>query len=542
MTADKLAKVQSIPEARSFVDPRGDPDPRHPRPPARFTTDPDELADLHRYCREGRLYDVERWIRAGRPLQLRAGWPVDGRRRPRSALEIAFDRRNFALLLLLLANGYDQAAEPQCPLDLALQLRRKDLLGLLLEWGADPHQVSVEALCDTYDSELYERFKGLGIDFTSGHGLAYSLAYHPSNKPLFGFAKRHRPGEPKIQVELDIALAYHAGEGNEKGVMLCLWAGANPHTKVPDIQWGSGNEDEEEWSSAVYTACSNGHAAVLDRFGPDPTLDDYEELYRCASNGETVEILTRSKLPKDASTVVVYQLGRSAWAYGNDRPVEALKALFEAGVRWESSPKEEIGAARRDLLRLDNVTFQRIMRLLATDDYCSQGVLTELARTSAFRRRMKELRLIPDTGKERGASRHSWSALPRRALGKFGIGRPKDKKLRRPKWQVSLPRSVTIGQQSARRSELKSKLRLDRRELFEQVWSTPVETLAGQWGLSGRGLAKGCARLRIPVPPRGYWAKVKAGQRVRRPRLPDLPAGQGEEIVIFVRDRSDREG
>lgn len=45
----------------TFVDPRTDPDHRAPRPPAGFTRDPNELAELRRLCREGRLYDVERW-------------------------------------------------------------------------------------------------------------------------------------------------------------------------------------------------------------------------------------------------------------------------------------------------------------------------------------------------------------------------------------------------------------------------------------------------------------------------------------------------
>ena len=63
--------------------------------------------------------------------------------------------------------------------------------------------------------------------------------------------------------------------------------------------------------------------------------------------------------------------------------------------------------------------------------------------------------------------------------------------------------------------------------------ATPAaETLAKRWGLSGRGLAKACQRLQIPVPPRGFWAKVHSGQRVRRPRLPELEPGEAEEIVI----------
>lgn len=77
-------------------------------------------------------------------------------------------------------------------------------------------------------------------------------------------------------------------------------------------------------------------------------------------------------------------------------------------------------------------------------------------------------------------------------------------------------------------------LRLQRAELLERAWTGPVERLAKEWGLSGRGLAKTCRRLRIPVPTRGHWAKVEAGQRVRRPSLPGLPAVQGEEVVILV--------
>ena len=119
----------------TFVDPRTSPDPLAPKPPARFTKDANELQELHQLCREGRIYDVERWIQAGRPLQLPAGVPIDRRRRFRTALEIAFDRQDHALLLLLLANGYDLAAEPECPLDVALRSRRKDLLDLLLDWG-----------------------------------------------------------------------------------------------------------------------------------------------------------------------------------------------------------------------------------------------------------------------------------------------------------------------------------------------------------------------------------------------------------------------
>lgn len=62
--------------------------------------------------------------------------------------------------------------------------------------------------------------------------------------------------------------------------------------------------------------------------------------------------------------------------------------------------------------------------------------------------------------------------------------------------------------------------RVTREQLYEQVWSVPIWTLCQQYGLSDNGLRKICRRLNVPVPPRGYWAKVEAGQKPRKAALP----------------------
>jgi hypothetical protein len=61
---------------------------------------------------------------------------------------------------------------------------------------------------------------------------------------------------------------------------------------------------------------------------------------------------------------------------------------------------------------------------------------------------------------------------------------------------------------------------IKREELYEQVWSVPIWTLCQQYGLSDNGLRKVCKRLNVPVPPRGYWAKVEAGHKPRKTALP----------------------
>lgn len=72
---------------------------------------------------------------------------------------------------------------------------------------------------------------------------------------------------------------------------------------------------------------------------------------------------------------------------------------------------------------------------------------------------------------------------------------------------------------------------LTRQALYDLVWAKPVRTVAGELGLSDVGLKKTCARFDIPVPHRGYWARLAAGQRVHQTPLP--PRGPGMPELAF---------
>lgn len=58
-----------------------------------------------------------------------------------------------------------------------------------------------------------------------------------------------------------------------------------------------------------------------------------------------------------------------------------------------------------------------------------------------------------------------------------------------------------------------------REELFALVWDRPMIEVAKELGISDVALAKRCRSLQVPTPPRGYWARVRAGQRPKRPPL-----------------------
>lgn len=71
-----------------------------------------------------------------------------------------------------------------------------------------------------------------------------------------------------------------------------------------------------------------------------------------------------------------------------------------------------------------------------------------------------------------------------------------------------------------------------RQELYDLVWSEPMIKVAARFGISGRGLAKACEKAGIPVPERGYWAKIQAGHKITKPALPAAVIGVTDRITI----------
>ena len=76
------------------------------------------------------------------------------------------------------------------------------------------------------------------------------------------------------------------------------------------------------------------------------------------------------------------------------------------------------------------------------------------------------------------------------------------------------------------------KLYYSRSELYDQLWQQPIKQLALELGLSDVALAKNCKALGFPLPPRGYWAQLRAGGKPRRPELPPRPLGEPEWIRL----------
>ncbi|MGY2916073.1 hypothetical protein [Bradyrhizobium sp. USDA 3262] len=77
-----------------------------------------------------------------------------------------------------------------------------------------------------------------------------------------------------------------------------------------------------------------------------------------------------------------------------------------------------------------------------------------------------------------------------------------------------------------------------REALYDLVWTEPVRMIAQRMGVSDVWLKKCCAKADIPVPDRGYWAKLRADKKVVRQKLPLRSPGMATDVTIGTGPRS----
>jgi hypothetical protein len=81
---------------------------------------------------------------------------------------------------------------------------------------------------------------------------------------------------------------------------------------------------------------------------------------------------------------------------------------------------------------------------------------------------------------------------------------------------------------------------LTRELLYQLVWQAPVSEVAPRLGITDVGLAKACRRSNIPIPSRGYWAKLESGKWIAPKALPAAPAGFSGTVRIKGRTAAPR--
>ena len=330
----------------------------------RTAADYNEIRPLAELCKAGKLYEVEDWIRQGKPIDP----PIPPKGRQRTPLLIAIERGFHSLVLLLLRSGASLEQNGDV-LAFALQCNRHDLIELLFQFGADVQSVDFEYVGHTWNPLTMRLFIEKGLDPLEDNNFGKVL--HCKVRTAIGVFKEYKSRIPGLQQQADMALRRFCRDGNLKWVCLLLWAGANPRARVPDLY---DEEEPEDYRSGLEQAVHCGRHEVIKKIGINPREDDLTEVAVWASiadsSTELLQDLIRmgAKLnnkPNSGSDVLERLLWQLGW-YSDPRPLfgdrstskienvlQRIKLVIESGARWIPSESHEYRSLRKTLYQLE---------------------------------------------------------------------------------------------------------------------------------------------------------------------------------------------
>jgi len=362
----------------------------------------DGIRPMIELCRAGRLFEVQEWIAAGKPVNLPSR--LEKRSNIRSPLETAIEFGFHSLVLVLLRGGATGPnGDLHGPLSLTLRMRRPDLMKLLVEHGLDPTSVDMSKVFDTWDPELMEYFIDRKADVETDNPLAYALCNRIQT--ALRVLKRYRERFPNFQEQANIALRHHCIEGNEKWIALMLWAGADPYAtgvsrynEEPDARDGG--------ISALELAALYGHFEIFNskKVKLDAKHPVMQDVAKWACNSKGIELLKRlldrglviNDQESGGSSTIQHVLRHLDWGVwrrdsffegnGHDSQesrdrMHALQLLVERGGRWVSEDKRELNTVRKGLLKLKAEYTAELVLIMTRHRACEKKNMEELLRT-----------------------------------------------------------------------------------------------------------------------------------------------------------------
>jgi len=365
---------------------------QHRQPGADWTA----IETLIALCNSGRLYEVEQWIAEGHPIQCAP--PSDRKlRRRHTPLQIAVSKGFHSLAAVLLANGYNPNGDYCGCLEIAVRSRDRDMVELLLKFGADPNACDIEEVLLTYDRPIMDRFIEAGVDPCAGNATARALL--GKARPMLGFVKTHWERIPGLRHQVETALHVFARENDEKGVALMLWLGANPYAITPAT---ASPEDVNELShcameSALWCSRISIRRQLMRKPIPADMVRPLMRAVACNPCPDVVRFLLAAGADpnttedEDGSTVLEHFVTSIAWRFGNHEPnqdaleLEALELMLAAGAKMHP-PQRRLAQLRRSLLDGYPAKIRKAIELLGRYEAMSASELHELTRTPTMRR------------------------------------------------------------------------------------------------------------------------------------------------------------
>jgi hypothetical protein len=388
----------------------------------------DELVPLLALCREGKLFEVQDWIRQGRPVALQED--VGARGASRNPLRIAIDSGFHSLVEILLEAGAPQRERGYCALHHVVDLRRVDLAELLFRYGAKVEDVPMQFVLESWTPEMVDLFLSHGASLERGHPVAWALI--AKIRTTLRLLKRDDENGQDLQAQGGIALRYHANEGNTKWVSLLLWAGADPCERgifrLEDLEENQEEEDSVdhgERPNAVELAVMAGKLEVLKLprmiAASRPPRQPAGSLVEHASYQANLEllsfILAQGHLPSalpDRGTRAINRLlrymtfGPSVYSRFPDTKstlidssharerMKAVHMLLAHGAMWLPKEPREIGDVRRSLLKMKAAYLLEFVWLLRAYRAARRRDVLELFRTPSVNRLLGDKRTEAD--------------------------------------------------------------------------------------------------------------------------------------------------
>ncbi len=208
--------------------------------------------EFGRWCREGMLFEVQEWLRAGKPVPL-------GRTVQESPLVLAASNGFHRLVLILLGQGLGEA---QTRLDAALAASaaggHAETCRLLLGRGAAIGAVLSASVVRCGNFETAAFLMAAGADIKTGYPLALDLV--KEKEAAYAFFRRFRRIK-EVRRQGAMALRDAVGDGEEHRATRFIRAGADPRIVVPTLP--TYFDDGLDESSALTDAVKSGTFRML---------------------------------------------------------------------------------------------------------------------------------------------------------------------------------------------------------------------------------------------------------------------------------------
>lgn len=379
------------------------------------TSDEVERKALIALCRQGKLFEVQEWVRESTPT-----WspPPTRKKSPlRTAIEVGFH----SLVQVLLEAGAPPRQGNYIALKHAVQLRRPDLAELLLRFGANVDDVPMRLVVERWHPEMIDLFIANGASLVHHDPVAWGLVN--KIRPALGLLKQYGASLPELMLQANLALRFHADEGNQKWVSLTLWAGADPWARGPNQLDDKFADEVCLHRNAVEILLAGGMVHLLKKtklsasMGPtEPNAARLLEEACHARDSESLEFLLDlghkpADLPERGTRTITSLLHSMSWptysihsnlaflerSHGIDshRSIERMKMLHmivDAGAKWLPADKRTIADVRRSLLKMAPQYVLEFVWLMNTYQAARKCDVRELLRTGAMSRRISENR------------------------------------------------------------------------------------------------------------------------------------------------------